>query len=64
MDETDDDLLRLQEMLYRTLARANPHLASIVSPERRLSGARASSSLIIEPTSMWAYAFHPENVPE
>lgn len=35
MDETDDDLLRLQEMLYRTLARANPHLASIVSPERR-----------------------------
>lgn len=37
MDETDDDLLRLLEMLYRTLARANPHLASIVSPERRLS---------------------------
>lgn len=37
MDETDDDLLRLQEMLDRTLARANPHLTSIVSPERRLS---------------------------
>ena len=37
MDETDDDLLRLQEMLDRTPARANPHLTSIVSPERRLS---------------------------
>ncbi|HSI97332.1 MAG TPA: pyridoxamine 5'-phosphate oxidase family protein [Gaiellaceae bacterium] len=37
MYETDDDLTRLQSLLDRTLARANPHLASIVSPERRLT---------------------------
>jgi hypothetical protein len=37
MYETEDDLVRLQELLDRTLARANPHLTSIVSPERRLS---------------------------
>jgi len=38
MYETEDDLRRLQELLDRTLAHANPHLASIVSPERRLTG--------------------------
>ena len=37
MYETEDDLRRLQELLDRTLAHANPHLASIVSPERRLT---------------------------
>jgi uncharacterized pyridoxamine 5'-phosphate oxidase family protein len=37
MYETEDDLRRLQELLDRTLARANPHLTSIVSPERRLT---------------------------
>jgi uncharacterized pyridoxamine 5'-phosphate oxidase family protein len=37
MYETDDDVRRLQELLDRTLTRANPHLTSIVSPERRLS---------------------------
>jgi len=37
MYETEDDLVRLQELLDRTFARANPHLTSIVSPERRLS---------------------------
>jgi hypothetical protein len=35
--ETDNDLTRLQELLDRTFSRANPHLASIVSPERRLT---------------------------
>jgi pyridoxamine 5'-phosphate oxidase-like protein len=35
--ESEDDLSRLQELLDRTFARANPHLASIVSPERRLN---------------------------
>jgi hypothetical protein len=35
--ETEDDLSRLQELLDRTFASANPHLASIVSPKRRLT---------------------------
>ena len=51
MYESEEDLQRLQTLLDRTLARANPHLAAIVSPKRRL-------------TSMWAYAFHPEDFPE
>jgi hypothetical protein len=37
MYETDNDVRRLQELLDRTLARANPHLTSIVSPKRRLT---------------------------
>jgi Pyridoxamine 5'-phosphate oxidase len=37
MYESEEDVRRLQEMLDRTLARANPHLAAIVSPERRLN---------------------------
>lgn len=37
MYETEDDVAWLQELLDRTLARANPHLTSIVSPERRLN---------------------------
>jgi uncharacterized pyridoxamine 5'-phosphate oxidase family protein len=37
MYETEDDVRRLQELLDRTMARANPHLASIVSPNRRLT---------------------------
>lgn len=139
MHETDDDVAWLQALIDRTFARANPHLAKIVKPERRLTarqvvtylqgtkhvafatvnergeprvapldgvfvrgrftvstGARAArlrhlranpacsaahvvgddigSSpfswgdgvvfMRVEPTSMWAYAFHPENFPE
>jgi hypothetical protein len=37
MYESEEDVRRLQELLDRTLARANPHLASIVTPERRLT---------------------------
>ena len=37
MYESEEDVSRLQKMLDRTLARANPHLVSIVSPERRLT---------------------------
>src|ERR671914_2860271 len=37
MYETEDDVRRLQELLDRTLAHANPHLTSIVKPERRLT---------------------------
>src|SRR5688572_28573839 len=37
MYETEDDIRRLQQLLDRTLAAANPHLVSIVSPERRLT---------------------------
>jgi uncharacterized pyridoxamine 5'-phosphate oxidase family protein len=35
--ENDDDMVWLQALIDRTFARANPHLASIVKPERRLS---------------------------
>jgi hypothetical protein len=41
MYETEREVRRLQELLDRTLARANPHLASIVPPERRLTAAFA-----------------------
>jgi uncharacterized pyridoxamine 5'-phosphate oxidase family protein len=37
MFESDDDIERLQVLLDRTLARANPHLLGIVKPERRLN---------------------------
>jgi Pyridoxamine 5'-phosphate oxidase len=37
MYETDNDVRRLQQLLDRTMARANPYLAWIVSPERRLT---------------------------
>ena len=37
MFESDDDLGELQALIDRTFARANPHLASIVNPGRRLS---------------------------
>ena len=37
MFESDDDIRELQELIDRTLARANPHLVSIVKPERRLN---------------------------
>jgi uncharacterized pyridoxamine 5'-phosphate oxidase family protein len=37
MFESDDEIERLQALLDRTLARANPHLVKIVKPERRLN---------------------------
>jgi uncharacterized pyridoxamine 5'-phosphate oxidase family protein len=37
MFESDEDVRELQALMDRTFARANPHLASIVKPERRLS---------------------------
>src|SRR5262249_51922670 len=37
MYESDADVQWLQELLDRTFAHANPHLAGIVNPERRLS---------------------------
>lgn len=37
MLETDEDLRRLQQLLDRTFAHANPHLTKIVKPERRLN---------------------------
>ena len=36
MYESEDDIRALQALLDRTFARANPHLAGIVNPERRL----------------------------
>lgn len=37
MHETEAEIADLQRLLDATLARANPHLRSIVTPERRLS---------------------------
>ena len=37
MYESEEDVRRLQELLDRTLARANPHMLRIVKPERRLT---------------------------
>ncbi|HVR14064.1 MAG TPA: hypothetical protein VMS41_09795, partial [Gaiellaceae bacterium] len=37
MFESDDDVRELQMLIDRTFAGANPHLAGIVKPERRLS---------------------------
>jgi hypothetical protein len=98
MYESEEDVRRLQEMLDRTLPRANPHLASIVSPKRRLTARQAVNEpgepaggaaeggvgvheleiygsspftwgegvafMVVEPSSMWAYAFHLEEFPE
>ena len=38
MHESDEDLRELQKLLDRTFARANPHLTSIVKPERVVGG--------------------------
>jgi hypothetical protein len=45
MYETDNDVRGLQELLDRTFAHANPHLASIVSPERRLNARQVATYL-------------------
>jgi uncharacterized pyridoxamine 5'-phosphate oxidase family protein len=37
MHESEDEIRELQALLDRTLARANPHLTGIVTPERRLT---------------------------
>jgi uncharacterized pyridoxamine 5'-phosphate oxidase family protein len=43
--ESDDDLRELQALLDRTFAGANPHLASIVSPGRRLNARQVARYL-------------------
>ena len=37
MFESDDEMVALQALIDRTFAHANPHLAGIVTPERRLN---------------------------
>ena len=37
MFESEQDIRQLQELIDRTFAHANPHLAQIVKPERRLT---------------------------
>ena len=37
MFESEDEIRQLQALFDRTFARANPHLANIVQPERRLA---------------------------
>jgi len=45
MYETEADLAWLQALLDRTLARANPHLTSIVSSERQLTARQVTQYL-------------------
>ena len=45
MLESDDDIRELQALLDRTIARANPHLLAIVTPERRLSARQVARYL-------------------
>ena len=45
MYETENDIRRLQELLDRTMARANPHLRSLVAPERRLTAGQVVTYL-------------------
>ena len=45
MDETDDDLARLQDLLDRSAERAGSHLKEIITPERRLTAAQLSERL-------------------
>jgi uncharacterized pyridoxamine 5'-phosphate oxidase family protein len=43
--ESDDELRQLQALIDRTFARANPHLAQIVKPGRRLNARQVSHYL-------------------
>jgi uncharacterized pyridoxamine 5'-phosphate oxidase family protein len=45
LHETEEDLRFVQELLDRTLAHANPHLTSIVKPERRLNARQIATYL-------------------
>jgi general stress protein 26 len=45
MLESPDELDRLQDLLDASMASAGPHLASIITPERRLSAADLSGRL-------------------
>jgi len=45
MRETPDELDRLQDLLDASMATAGPHLASIITGERRLSAAELSARL-------------------
>ena len=45
MFETEDEVRELQQLIDRTFAQANPHLANIVKPERRLTARQVVSYL-------------------
>jgi hypothetical protein len=44
MLESEDEIRELQVLIDRTFAQANPHLAGIVKPERRLTASRSSAT--------------------
>jgi hypothetical protein len=68
MFESDDDVRKLQALLDRTLAHAG--VEEIEPIWREIYGSSPFEwgegvvFMRIEPSSMWAYAFHPENFPE
>ena len=45
MLESEDEIRELQALIDRTFAQANPHLAGIVKPERRLTARQATAHL-------------------
>lgn len=45
MNETDDDVERLQALLDESMATAGAHLASIITPDRRLTARQVSDRL-------------------
>jgi hypothetical protein len=45
MSETEDELAELQRLLDAAAAHSNPHMRSIVTPERRLSAAQVVTHL-------------------
>ena len=64
--EREDDVVRLQELLDRT----GGHRRDREPVGREIYGSSPFGwgedivYMRIDPTSMWAYAFHPENFPE
>ena len=61
MFETDDEVAELQRLFDRTLRTANPHMRSIVTPERRLSARQVVTYL--QGTKHVVFATVDENEP-
>lgn len=61
MFETDDEVAELQRLFDRTLRTANPHMRSIVTPERRLTARQVVTYL--QGTKHVVFATVDENEP-
>lgn len=61
MFETDDEVVELQRLFDRTLRTANPHMRSIVTPERRLTARQVVTYL--QGTKHVVFATVDENEP-